>query len=35
MLVGGAGGYQPDTVTPRVWAQFAALIAGGDPRSIS
>lgn len=25
MLVGGAGGYQPDTVTPRVWANFAAL----------
>lgn len=34
-LVGGAGGYQPDSVTPRVWAKFAALIAGVDPRSIS
>ena len=28
MLVGGAGGYQPDTVTPQVWANFAAQIAG-------
>jgi acetoin utilization deacetylase AcuC-like enzyme len=31
MLVGGAGGYQPDTVTPRVWAKFASLIAGVNP----
>lgn len=29
MLMGGAGGYQPDRATPRVWAAFAMTLAGG------
>lgn len=31
MLMGGAGGYQPDRATPRVWANFALALAGGRP----
>ncbi|MFZ4064650.1 MAG: acetoin utilization protein AcuC, partial [Candidatus Nanopelagicaceae bacterium] len=27
MLMGGAGGYLPDTRTPEVWARFATEIA--------
>lgn len=27
MLIGGAGGYQPDTYTPEIWAKFAIEIA--------
>jgi acetoin utilization protein AcuC len=27
ILVGGAGGYQPDTFTPKIWAGYAANIA--------
>ena len=27
MLVGGAGGYQPDTFTPKIWAGYGANIA--------
>lgn len=31
MLVGGAGGYQPDRATPRMWVKFALSLAGGTP----
>jgi hypothetical protein len=27
MLLGGAGGYLPDTRTPEVWSNFAAELA--------
>jgi acetoin utilization protein AcuC len=30
MLVGGAGGYLPDTRTPEVWAQFSGQVARGQ-----
>jgi acetoin utilization protein AcuC len=29
MLIGGAGGYQPETFTPEIWAKFAIEIALG------
>ena len=29
MLIGGAGGYQPDDLTPEIWAKFALHIALG------
>jgi acetoin utilization deacetylase AcuC-like enzyme len=27
ILLGGAGGYQPDTITPEVWARMAVATA--------
>jgi hypothetical protein len=29
MLLGGAGGYQPDTITPEVWALSSLALATG------
>lgn len=33
ILIGGAGGYQPDDFTPMVWAGFAATIASPDRKA--
>ena len=30
ILLGGAGGYQPDTVTPQAWAQMALGASQGE-----
>ena len=30
ILLGGAGGYQPDTITPQVWAQMALAACGSN-----
>lgn len=35
ILVGGAGGYRPDDVTPLVWTEFALALATVDPETRS
>ena len=34
MLIGGAGGYQPDSFTPQIWANFTVAIAGLAERKL-
>jgi acetoin utilization deacetylase AcuC-like enzyme len=34
MLIGGAGGYQPDIITPEIWAKGALALATGTAEEI-